>query len=201
MLDRPTSSPALHRVAVAVSEVFAPAVLVSLFLVLVSTTSAPWPQSALFALVSVGFTTALPLGWVLALVRRGLLTDHHISRREQRAPVLAAAVVSIVVGILVLGLVGAPEAILVAVVSTIAGVVMVLAVNLWWKLSAHSAVAVFVTIGGILVTGPAAVPLALVPAAVGWSRVHLRAHTPLQVLAGYGVGAVIGAFYALLSPS
>ncbi|MHA7207866.1 phosphatase PAP2 family protein [Arthrobacter sp. MDT1-65] len=180
------------RLAVTVSEVFAPAVLVSLFLVVTAFRAAPWPGGLLLAAVAVGFTTALPLLGVIALVRRGRLVDHHISDRRQRGPVLAATLVSIGVGLALLVLLDAPPVLVGAVLCTVVGVVLVLVVNLWWKLSAHSAVAVFVAVGILGLFGPWASPLLLVPTAVGWSRVRLRAHTPGQVVAGYAVGAVIG---------
>jgi hypothetical protein len=186
------------RLAVAVSEVFAPAVLLSLFLVLAALHSAAWPESVLLAAVAVGFTAALPLLGVIALVRRGHLVDHHISDRRQRLPVLAGTLVSIGIGLALLLRLDAPAAVVGAVVCTVAGVLAVLVVNLWWKLSAHSAVAVFAVVGMLALFGAWASPLVLVPAAVGWSRVRLLAHTPGQVAAGYAVGALIGGAFALL---
>lgn len=183
--------------ATGISEACAPAVLVSLFLLVVAFGSATWPESLQYALVAVGLTTAIPLAGVLVLVRRGHVTDHHVSDRRQRAPVLAGALISIAVGLVVLMLIDAPWAVVGAVLCTVGGVVVVLLVNLWWKLSAHSAVALFVTVGAISLFGPAASVLVVMPLAVGWSRVRLRAHTPAQVAAGHVIGAVIGAAFAL----
>ncbi len=187
------------RLAATVSEIFAPAVLLTLFLAAAALQSAAWPGSVLLAAVAVAFTTALPLLGVLLLVRRGRLVDHHISDRRQRSPVLAGTLVSIGVGLALLVALDAPRLLVVAVICTVAGVVSVLVVNLWWKLSAHSAVAVFVAVGALGLVGVSAVPLMLVPAAVGWSRVRLSAHTPGQVVAGSVVGAVIGSAFALLA--
>jgi membrane-associated phospholipid phosphatase len=187
------------RAAVAVSEIFAPAVLLSLFLVTVALRAAAWPGSALLAAVAVGFTTALPLAGVLLLVRHGRLVDHHISDRRQRSPILAATLASIGAGLALLLLLDAPPPVIGAVLCTVAGVVSVLVVNLWWKLSAHSAVAVFVVVGALALFGAWAAPLALIPAAVGWSRVRLSAHTPGQVVAGAAIGAAIGSAFALLA--
>ena len=181
-----------------ISEVCAPAVLVTAFLLLSVLGGAPWPEAAWYAAIAVLFTTALPLGGVLLLVRRGVLTDHHISDRRQRAPVLSGALVSIGAGLLLLVVLGAPWRVTGTVVCTVVGVVAVLLVNLWWKLSAHSAVAMFVVVGSISLLGLWAVVLVPVPLAVGWARVHLRAHTPTQVAAGFMVGLVIGACFHLL---
>lgn len=187
--------------AVAVSEVFAPAILLSVFLAVAAVGASPWPRSGLLALAAVGFTTALPLLVVVVLVRRGHLVDHHISDRRQRTPVLAGTLVSIGVGLMLLLLLDAPRVLLGAVLCTVGGVIVVLVVNLWWKLSAHSAVAVFAVTGCIVLFGRWACLLLLIPAAVGWSRVRLQAHTPAQVLAGYALGAAIGAAFALVGVS
>lgn len=195
---RTVRSPSASRMAATViSEACAPAVLVSLFLLVAAFRAVPWPDSLLYAAIAIGLTTALPLAGVLVLVRLGRVTDHHVSDRRQRGPVLAGALASIAVGLVALTLIDAPWAIVGAVLCTVGGVVVVLLVNLWWKLSAHSAVAVFVTVGAISLFGPAASLLVLIPVAVGWSRVRLRAHTSAQVAAGYVVGAVIGAAFAL----
>lgn len=192
----PTSR--VHRVAAAISEVCAPAVLVTLFLVATAIGTTGWPGGALQAVVAATFTTVLPLAAVLVLVRAGHLTDHHISDRRQRAPVLAGTLLSIGVGLCLLVLLDASWALVAAVWCTVAGVALVLLVNLWWKLSAHSAVAVFVTCGAVTIAGPAALLLLPMPVAVGWSRVRLGAHTPGQVAAGFLVGGVIGIAFAAL---
>lgn len=182
----------------AVSEIFAPAVLVTGFLLLSTLTGSGWPMAVAYAVVAVVFTTALPLGVIVLLVRRGRITDHHISDRRQRAPILAAALVSITIGLILLVLLDAPWRVTGTVVCTIAGLVAVLLVNLWWKLSAHSAVAMFVVVGTASLVGPwgwLTAPMAL---AVGWSRVRLRAHTPAQAIAGAAVGVLIGVGFAVL---
>jgi hypothetical protein len=186
-----------RSLAAAISEVFAPAILVSVFLLVAAVRSAGGPGGILPGVIAVVFTAALPFAGVLLLVHRGYLVDHHISDRRQRGPVLAATLVSIGVGLLLLTLLHAPWAVTGTVLCTVGGVVAVLVVNLWWKLSAHSAVAVFFVVGIVALLGPKAAPLLLVPPAVGWSRVRLRAHTPAQVWAGCLVGAVIGTAFAV----
>lgn len=181
-----------------ISEAFAPAILVTAFVLLSVLGGAPSPHAGVYAVIAVFFTTVLPLGGVLLLVRRGLVTDHHISDRRQRPPVLAGALVSIAAGLFLLLLVGAPWRVTGTVLCTVAGVVAVLVVNLWWKLSAHSAVAVFVVVGSMSLLGGWAAVLVPVPIAVGWARVRLRAHTPAQVAAGVVVGLLIGAGFHLL---
>lgn len=187
----------LRRAATIVSEVFAPAVLVSLFLVVLAVRFAGWPAGLPSALVAVGFTTALPVAGVITLVAWGTITDHHVSDRRQRAPILTGTLISIALGLALLPTIGAPQELVAGVLCTVGGVVAVLVVNLAWKLSAHSAVAVFVVVGAMGFAGGWFAALLVVPLVVGWSRVTLAAHTPGQVLAGYVVGAVIGSAFVL----
>ncbi|WP_035771662.1 phosphatase PAP2 family protein [Arthrobacter sp. Br18] len=191
--------PHAARVAAkAVTELFAPAVLLSILLVLVSVHAAGFSRGIGPGLLAVLFVTGVPLGAVILLVRAGRITDHHISDRRQRAPVLGGTLVSIALGILILQLSDAPANLILAVLSSVAGIVTVLVVNLYWKLSAHSAVAVYFAVIVLSLTGLPGLGVLAIPVAVGWSRTTLGAHTPAQVAAGWIVGSGIGVLYTAL---
>ena len=71
---------------------------------------------------------------------------------------------------------------------------MLLVVTLWWKVSAHVAMAACWAVGlGVLSTPWAALVAAPVPVAVAVSRVRTGDHTPAQTV----VGALIGVLVAL----
>jgi membrane-associated phospholipid phosphatase len=182
-----------------VTEVFAPTVLVGGLLLAqpLLTPGATWLQAVTAAV----FTVGLPFALVLVLKSRGSVTDHHISVREHRAPVMAAAAVSLGLGALLLMFLDAPAALFGEIGGIFIGLVLCLLANLVWKLSVHAAVAAYVALA-LLVPVPVIGPvLALVLAAtVGWSRVELKAHTPAQVLAGYVAGALAFTAALLLLP-
>ena len=184
-----------------VTEAGAPAVLVTVLLLLSSISSVSGIEGVLYGLVAVLFVTALPFLCVVLLARRGRLVDHHISVRTQRAPVLAGACLSLLLGLGVLQLLGAPLQLTFMIVGVLAGILAVLAVNLVWKLSAHAAVASFFMVVMIMLFGWVGLTSAVVPLAVCWSRVHLGAHTTLQVLAGTMVGLLVGAGFVVLTVS
>nr|WP_260859671.1 phosphatase PAP2 family protein [Streptomyces cupreus] len=65
-------------------------------------------------------------------------------------------------------------------------------VTVWWKVSVHTAVASGVVVILLLAYGVRMAPLMLGIAAIGWSRVALRDHTPAQT----AVGALLGGLAA-----
>jgi membrane-associated phospholipid phosphatase len=195
--QRPATETSQTSLTVAriITEVFAPAVLVGVLLLAqpLLTPGVTWLQAVTAAV----FTVGLPFALVLVLKHRGSVTDHHVSVREHRAPILVAAAVSLGLGALLLVLLDAPAALFREIGGVFIGLVLCLLANLVWKLSVHAAVAAYVALAllaAVPVIGPA---LALLLAsAVGWSRIRLNAHTPGQVLAGHFVGCL--AFTAAL---
>lgn len=186
------------QLARVLTEVFAPAVLVAALILVSSFVPGGFQAGLPFALVAVFFIAVLPFAVVVVLTRRGNLTDHHISRRSQRAPVLGGAIVSVLVGLWVLAGMGAPAGLMTMIISVLVGIIAVLIVNLVWKLSAHTAVAVFFAAAMVAYFGPWGLFAAVVPVGVGWSRIRLGAHTVAQVFAGGAVGLLIGLGFALL---
>ena len=185
------------RFARLVTEVSAPAVLVGILLLLQPLLSpgVSWAQGITAAVFSVG----LPFGLILWLKRRGRVTDHHVGVREQRAPILAAAVLSLGVGAVILFFLAAPAALFGQIGAVFLGMVLCLAANLVWKLSVHSAVAAYVGLALLAPLPAVGAALALMLAsATGWSRIKLGDHTPGQVLAGHAVGCVVYAVGLLL---
>ncbi|MCW2134313.1 phosphatidic acid phosphatase [Arthrobacter sp. VKM Ac-2550] len=183
----------IHRIARVITEIFAPAVLVTLVLV---TSPFTLPEvTAAQAAVAAFFVTLLPFSVVVLMARRGKLSDIHIGTRTQRAPILAGTAVSIGVGLWLLTLMQAPRALHSLVYAVLLGLVASLLINLVWKVSVHAAVAGI--LGAMLAS--ATLPLGLlwaaIPLAVGWSRVQLLAHTWPQVVVGWLLGLAIFAVY------
>ncbi|MBG6184885.1 membrane-associated phospholipid phosphatase [Arthrobacter sp. CAN_A214] len=182
-----------------ITEVFAPAVLVGgLLLAQPLLTSGVILLQAVTAAV---FTVGLPFVLVLVLKHRGAVADHHVSVREHRAPILIAAAGSLGLGALLLMVLDAPAELFGEIGGVFIGLVLCLLANLVWKLSVHAAVAAYAALT-LLVPVPVVGPVLalLVAAAVGWSRVKLKAHTPGQVVAGYAAGSLAFAGALLLLP-
>ena len=184
-----------RRAAVVISEVFSPVYLVAGLLLLVAWHSAPTPGQAIaLGVVSALFASLIPFALLLHGVRRGRLADRHLRLREQRPIMMGIGLASVIVGLLVLVLWGAPRDLLALIAAMVTGLATTLLVTLKWKISIHTAVAAGTAVILALVLGA---PLLLVAAPVlgliAWSRVELSDHTPAQVVAGAGVGAMIAA--------
>jgi membrane-associated phospholipid phosphatase len=140
--------------------------------------------------VAVEFAAAaFVAGYVFLLRRRRRVGDFWISARRQR---LVPALVLLTTFAALLGslaLLGAPGTLVGTTLSMGLASATVAATTLFWKASAHSAVAGHAAAAGLLVLGLPGLLFALVLPAVLWSRVAIEAHTPAQVLAGAGIGA------------
>lgn len=187
------------RVAHLITTVTSPTLLMAVLSPLVGGLAAGVPAGVLWGLLGVVFIAAIPAGIVHAGVVTGRWTDHHLSRRDQRALPLTLAVVSVLVGVVLLLLLGAPQAVVALQVAVFVVLVSATAITLAWKISFHvavvaaSAAALTIVGGGWWVLAWLAVPVA------GWSRLVLRAHTLAQVIAGGVLGAGLTGAVLLLA--
>lgn len=189
----------LRRTATVVSEVFAPGVLVAVVLPVVGWGSTHSPAGVVWGLFAALFCAVVPYTVVLAGVRRGYWSNHHIPERGKRTVPFLIAIGSVAAGTAALAALGAPRAVFALVAAMLAGLVSTTVVTRWWKISVHTAVAAGVVCVLALVHGPALVALLPLAGAVGWSRVALNHHTTAQAVAGAVLGAAVCAsFFTLL---
>ncbi|WP_412540837.1 phosphoesterase PA-phosphatase [Longispora sp. K20-0274] len=177
-----------------VTEVFAPAVLAAAMPIVVGLHAGPtWWRGLGWGLLTVFFSAVVPYAVIRVFMRLGRIEgDHHIGDRRQRRLPLLFAMLSVLLGVVALWLLGAPRevvAIGAVMLAVLAGTGLVNAV--WWKLSAHTAVAAGSAAVLVLLFGPVLLVTAPVVGAIAWSRVRLRDHTTAQVLAGIVLGAVL----------
>lgn len=198
---RGSSSPAANPTwAVVLSEVFqAPLVLAVLLVVI------PWSAHGTLASLAWGVAAALAvcgvsLATVTVLSRRGVLTDHHVSVKEHRRPVMIGTFLLVAAFLAVTLAFHGPAEIAGLLTATLAASAVVALVSPWWKISVHG-----MMMGGTAVILPVAwgpwgllfIPVAL---AVCVSRHVLRAHTWAQLVAGSAYGVVfLGGIYCLIA--
>lgn len=182
-----------HSMARLVTEAMSPIVLIVFVTLIVAVHSAGTVRGLALGLVAIFFAGGLPYGLVVVGVRRGQLTDHHISRREQRPAMMAIALASLVVGLLVLRWLDAPRALFALVAAMVAGLAVALAITWYWKISIHAAAAAGTVASLAILVTPWWLFLTPLVVLTGWARVEIRNHTPAQVLVGAIVGATVAA--------
>ncbi|MFE7561340.1 hypothetical protein [Kitasatospora sp. NPDC057500] len=204
-----------ERAARTVTEVLAPVPLVSALLViallvialllLVGAHAADGWSGAGWGLLAALFCGVVPLGVIALGVRRGALTGKHVRERRQRVLPTGARLLSVVTGVALPYLLGAPAEVGALMVAMPVGLVAAPAVTVWWvwwQISVHNAVAGGTATVLLLALGPASpapVPAtASLPVAAGWSRPVLRAHAPAQVVAGTALGGACALVFTLL---
>jgi membrane-associated phospholipid phosphatase len=188
------------RAARLFTEVFAPALLAATLPVVIGLHAGPTLLAGLaWGLLASLFCAVVPYGMILLGVRRGTLSDRHIGVRSQRTRPLTLGLLSVLAGLTLLLVLGAPRELVALVVASFAGGAVGTAINHFWKMSVHASVAAGSAVVLVLVFGPPLLAAWLVVAAVGWSRVRLRDHTTAQVLTGTVIGAAIaGVVFGLL---
>lgn len=135
-----------------------------------------------------------PLGYIVWLVRTGVIEDIYMPERRTRLAPLAVLIFWLLVCLNLIRYWQAPPAVEVIVLATTVLVSVLSLVTLFWKISFHSATITAAATATLMIAGTTSWPVALLVPLVGWSRVRLRRHTVRQVI----YGAVIGAVIALL---
>jgi hypothetical protein len=154
--------------------------------------AAPFLPALLAGVIHGVLVSLIPVIYIVVMLKRGTITDLHMKNRHERHIPNIIAVGGGLIAWAILRAFDAPItiqrlALLDAVLLGILGII-----NVWWQISAHSAVIVgAVTVCGV-VFGPQVAlstsPLALI---VPWARLHLKRHTIRQVIAGAALGALL----------
>jgi membrane-associated phospholipid phosphatase len=144
-----------------------------------------------WASISVALSILPVLGAVLYLVWQKKLDGVFVNPRQQRTVVYLLASVLGAVGWLVLRYGGGPELLEDTFAAGLVAIVVFMIINLFWKISLHTAfmsgaVAVLIIVHGLA----AAWTIVLLPL-VAWARMALKQHTVVQVVVGAVLAAAI----------
>jgi len=179
------------KIAEVVSYVFHPLLVVIPTLVIAMTSLGSTLGQAIFwtvlAIAIVNLPMALLLFWG---VRSGKYSDASVSIREQRTSIFAVGGTCLVILLAVLIIGKAPVVIIACLISAVIATALGFWINRYTKLSLHSAAMAGCT-AVLLLTAPwIGVVMAVFAPLVGWARIRLKHHTPVQILIGWMVSMI-----------
>ena len=136
------------------------------------------------------FSSIGPMLYVLWLYWSDRISDLDMSRREERETVFSIFVLSYFLGTITLHLVNAPPLIVASMAGYTAASFVVQIITRYWKISTHALGITAPMVALVALYGQQPLPFAVLIPIVGWSRVYLKAHTLLQVIAGTLLGFI-----------
>ena len=186
------------RIANLTSNILNPFVVSLVVILLLSFASTPSTLDALkWALIST-VLSVLPVFLVIVyLVRNGRLDAVFANVRGQRTKIYLLAGLCAAVGYIILFYFRAPSILLVVFTAGLSAIVIFMFINLWWKISLHTAFIAGSTAALVMSYGwIAAATVVLVPL-MAWARVELGHHSLAQAATGalIAVLIVVVAFY------
>lgn len=187
---QPNTSKA-DRMAEIISYIFHPLLIVvpTLVIAMVQLGSTVW-EAIFWTVLSIAIVN-LPMALLLFWgVRSGKYSDASVSIREQRTSIYAVGGTCLVILLAVLIIGKAPVVIIACLVSAVLATALGYWINRYTKLSLHSAAMAGCT-AVLLWTAPLiGVVMAIFAPLVGWARIRLKHHTPVQILIGWMVSMV-----------
>lgn len=181
----------LYRLADSASYVFHPASLMLLTVILFSN---QFRTNKLLVMADVAILIAgiLPgLVYIYIKTRQGHFTHYHMIRKEERRIAFPLIFLGLVGSFLVYLLIQAPRIMLQAMLISLLVGAGFLIITRFWKISAHSAVAMICAALFLSFSIPIMLTIMTMGFLVGCSRLLVHHHTPAQVIGdwAYGFGA------------
>lgn len=180
-----------YTIAHYISRVFHPILLSVISILIVGMLSVvPAKTGAAWSGLTIALQIIPPTIFFTIRLRQGIYSDEDISVRQQRNELYLFGMINIVVVTLILYLLHAPTPLIALILS--AGLINIIGfvINLFWKISIHSAGIGSCATVATLYSPPLGAFFWASAFALGWARVRTRNHTPMQVIAGLALSAV-----------
>lgn len=183
------------RIANLTSNILNPFLIcLALILLFSFTSSASTPEAMKWAGISMAVSLLPVFLIIIYMMRHGSLDNFFISVRQQRTRIYLAGFLFASVSCIVLSRMDAPQMLVYAFATSLSMLLIFTLINLWWKISIHTAiVAASATVLVLLYGWIAAASVALVPL-TAWARVELKYHSLAQTVSGALVAALIVIF-------
>ncbi len=182
-----------------VSAVTTPYLTVPAFILLAGLAFVTDPlEIALYGAIAVGFTVGIPLAYARHLERQGKVDSIHIYDQKARLGPLALTGASSAVGLGALYLIDAPDGILRLAILLFLLAGATLAATSLLKISGHTSAWTAGSTVVIILHGLYVLPLLLGAIPIGWSRLELGRHRPVEVTVGFLYGIATAAVLSYL---
>ena len=155
--------------------------------------SLDWNGFITITFISIFFAAFLPTLIVFRWLK-GKRIDLDIPNRKERTYPLIVVITSYFIGVIALYALNAPEITTILMFCYFSNTLIVLLINLFWKISMHAMGVAVPTTVLIYVFGPIGSIFALILPVVMWSRIYLKRHTVGQVI----TGALLGFIFTIL---
>lgn len=176
-----------------VSDLLSPPVVWAAFAFPIALRDASSRSEALaWAAVYISLVCLLPIVYIAMMVKRGYISDIHMHVRRQRIIPLLVSIGCTAVAWWMLRLMGAPAVVPKFAMFSLVQLAVMTAITLVWQISIHaiSITGITVATGALFGVLPALLTVPLI-VLVGAARLHLKRHTPAQVIGGTVVGALV----------
>jgi len=161
------------------------------FLLVAIVSSRSLKTALLYWLVTALFFSALPLWDINRRIRLKMVSDAHISRREDRIKPFLFSLACAALGLIAVYIIGAPAAVKAVSWMVVITGAAITATTIFWKISLHAAGATATVVALIALFGVTATPAILLIPVIFWARLTLNKHTPAQLITGSLVAAAI----------
>lgn len=156
----------------------------TLFVILADARSVSAADFLVLLFNSAFFTSIAPMLFIFYLYATDRISDLDMSIRAERERVFIAFVIFYALGAIDLWAIKAPAIMTASMVGYAASLLIVQWITRYWKISTHALGITAPLVALTVLFGARPVPFYVLIPLVGWSRVYLRAHTLLQVIAG-----------------
>ena len=156
-----------------------------------------WSQFIVMELISLIFTSILPMAIIMHWARK-LDTDKDISNKEDRFIPLIVGVVSYFIGFLIALILGVSNFLIVLILCYTVNTFIVMLITIKWKISIHTTGLTGPVAALIMLLGPIGALFGLLYPILIWSRFTLKKHTMAQAIAGGVFGLIMTVLEAYL---
>lgn len=174
-----------QQIARIAANILNPYLLTFIIIILLAIKSTSSSNEAIkWSLISLALSVFPVFTVVLYMVHRRKLDGIFINLRQQRSRIYLLAIACAVIGYIVLVVFKAPDLLRAAFLSGLIAVVFFMIINLFWKISLHTAFVTASVAVLIIVYGEMAVWTIIFVPLIAWARLEMRLHTPPQVFIG-----------------